>query len=137
MNSGKFDAEKRDKDDVLFSDKRTSERINREINVNFEVSVDGPHNFFAGFTQDISKGGVFLATHQVYPIGTKMKLSFEIEGINVEVEAIVRWARKPENLSGSDLHPGMGLQFLNTDEKLIAAFESFLEKKEPLLIDEE
>ena len=42
MNSGKFDAEKRDKDDVLFSDKRTSERINREINVNFEVSVDGP-----------------------------------------------------------------------------------------------
>jgi len=136
MTADKFDADKREKDDVLFSDKRTSERINREINVNFEVSVDGPHNFFAGFTQDISKGGVFLATHQVYPIGTKMRLSFEIEGVHIEVEAVVRWARKPENIFGNDLHPGMGLQFLNTDEKLIVAFESFLEKKEPLLIDE-
>jgi uncharacterized protein (TIGR02266 family) len=137
MNSGKFDSEKRDKDDVLFSDKRTSERINREINVNFEVSVDGPHNFFAGFTQDISKGGVFLATHQVYPIGTKMRLSFEIEGVHVEVEAIVRWARKPENVFGNDLHPGMGLQFIDPDEKLVSAFDKFLEKKEPLLIDED
>lgn len=137
MTTNKFDAEKREKDDVLFSDKRASERFNREINVNFEVSVDGPHNFFAGFTQDISKGGVFLATHQVYPIGTKMKLSFEIEGIHIEVEAIVRWARKSENLSGSDLHPGMGLQFIDPDEKIVAVFEKFLEKKEPLLIDEE
>jgi len=137
MTSGKFDAEKRDKDDVLFSDKRTSERINREINVNFEVSVDGPHNFFAGFTQDISKGGVFLATHQVYPIGTKMKLSFEIEGVHVEVDAVVRWARKPENLTGNDLYPGMGLQFIDPDEKIVAVFEKFLEKKDPLLIDEE
>lgn len=137
MTTNKFDAEKREKDDVLFSDKRTSERFNREINVNFEVSVDGPHNFFAGFTQDISKGGVFLATHQVYPIGTKMKLSFEIEGVHIEVDAVVRWARKPENLTGSDLHPGMGLQFVDPDEKVVAAFERFLEKKEPLLIDEE
>lgn len=137
MTTNKFDAEKREKDDVLFSDKRTSERINREINVNFEVSVDGPHNFFAGFTQDISKGGVFLATHQVYPIGTKMKLSFEIEGVHIEVDAVVRWARKPENLSGSDLHPGMGLQFIDPDEKIVAVFEKFLEKKEPLLIDED
>lgn len=137
MTSDRFDADKKDKDDVLFSDKRTSERFNHEINVNFNVSVDGPHNFFAGFTQDISKGGVFLATHQIYPTGTKMKLSFDIEGIHVEIEAVVRWARKPENSTGSDVHPGMGLQFIDLDEKLISVFDKFLEKKEPLLMDAE
>jgi len=137
MNSGKFDADKRDKDDVLISDKRIHRRMAHELDVKFEVSVDGPHNFFAGLTQDISKGGVFIATHQVYPIGTKMRLAFEIEGEHIEVEAVVRWVRSPENVFSEDIQPGMGLQFIDPDEKLISAFDKFLEKKEPLLIDED
>lgn len=135
MVSDKFDLEKKEKDDVLFSDKRVHPRMSHELSVNFEVSVDGPHNFFAGFTQDISKGGVFLATHQVYPIGTKMTLFFEIEGVKVEVEAVVRWTRKPENIIHSDIHPGMGLQFIDPDEKLVKAFDHFLAKKDPILVD--
>lgn len=136
MNCSGFDADKREKDDVYFN-RRVHPRLNFELNVDFEVSIDGPHNFFTGITQDISKGGVFLATHQIYPIGTNMKLSFTIEGASVTVDAIVRWIRTPESISGggSDILPGMGLQFLNPGPEIVKAFDSFLEKKEPLLVD--
>lgn len=137
MNCSGFDADKREKDDVFFRNRRADIRLNHEINVDFEVSVDGPHSFFTGITQDISKGGVFLATHQIYPIGTNMKLSFVIEGASVTVDAVVRWIRSPENITGNDILPGMGLQFLSPGTDVIKAFDKFLEKKEPLLVDVE
>lgn len=136
MNSNGFDADKREKDDVYIN-RRTDPRLNFELNIDFEVSVDGPHNFFTGISQDISKGGVFLATHQIYPIGTNMKLSFQIEGVLITIDAIVRWVRSPERITGDDVLPGMGLQFLNPGPEITKAFDSFLEKKEPLLIDED
>ena len=134
MNCSGFDADKREKDDVYFN-RRVHPRLNFELNVDFEVSIDGPHNFFTGITQDISKGGVFLATYQIYPIGTTMKLSFIIEGGSFTVDAIVRWIRSPENITGNDIQPGMGLQFLNPGTDIVNAFDKFLEKKEPLLVD--
>jgi uncharacterized protein (TIGR02266 family) len=135
MSTNGFDADKRDRDDVLFSDKRESERHNRELNVDFEVSVDGPHTFFTGITQDISKGGVFLATHQIYPVGTNMVLSFVIEGVHIKIEAVVRWIRDPEKIQSKDILPGMGLQFIDPGKEVSEAFEKFLEKKDPLLLD--
>jgi uncharacterized protein (TIGR02266 family) len=135
MTDNNFKADKRDRDDVLIQNKRTHERHGKEIEVNFEVSIDGPHNFFNGFTEDISKGGVFLATSQIYPVGMKMKLFFKIEGKDVNVDAVVRWTRNPESVNSDDLSPGMGLQFIDPPEKFVKIFESFIQKKDPLFVD--
>lgn len=135
MADNSFKADRRDRDDVLIQDKRIHARHGREIEVNFEVSIDGPHNFFSGFTEDISKGGVFLATSQIYPVGMKMQLSFRIEGEDVDLEAVVRWTRKPENVNSDDISPGMGLQFIEPPEKFVKIFEGFIKKKDPLFVD--
>lgn len=135
MTDNNFKADKRDRDDVLIQDKRVHARLEHEIEVDFEVSIDGPHNFFSGFTEDISKGGVFLATSQIYPIGMKMKLSFRIEGMDVDLEAVVRWTRNPESVNSDDLSPGMGLQFIDPPEKFVKIFEGFIKKKDPLFVD--
>ena len=135
MTDNGFDADKKDRDDVLFSNRRADTRHNLELNVDFEVSIDGPHTFFTGFTQDISKGGIFLATHQMYPIGTKIKLSFVVESEHLNVEAVVRWVRYPGNILNSDMSPGMGLQFINPGRELTNVFDRFLVKKDPLMID--
>lgn len=135
MTDNKFKADKREKDDVLIQNKRQHARHSKEIEVNFEVSVDGPHNFFSGFTEDISKGGIFLVTTQLYPVGMKMKLSFIIEGKDVEVEAVVRWTRTPESIYSEDMSPGMGLQFIDPPEKFVKIFEEFIQKKDPLFMD--
>ncbi len=135
MSSDDFDAQKRDRDDVIFTDKRANPRFNHKLKVDFEVSDEGPHTFFAGITQDISKGGVFLVTHQIYPVGTDMILSFMIEGVQLKVDAVVRWTREPDKIQDKDILPGMGLQFINPGKEVVNAFEKFLEKKDTLLVD--
>ncbi len=130
-----FDSDKKSKDDVVFSNRRKNSRLEWEMDVDFEVSVDGPHTFFSGFTQDISTGGVFLATHQIYPIGTEIKISLSVNGEKLELNSIVRWVRKQESISSPDLSPGMGLQFIDPDEKQVKVIEEFVKKKEPLLVD--
>ena len=135
MTDNNFKADKRDRDDVLIQDKRVHKRHEHEIEVNFEVSIDGPHNFFSGFTEDISKGGIFLATSQIYPVGMKMKLSFIIEGEEIDLDAVVRWTRSPESIYSEDLSPGMGLQFIDPPEQFVRIFEKFIQKKDPLFVD--
>jgi len=135
MTDNNFKADKRDRDDVLIQNKRVHARHGHEVEVNFEVSIDGPHNFFSGFTEDISNGGVFLVTSQIYPVGMKMNLSFRIEGEDVDVEAVVRWTRTPESIYSEDISPGMGLQFIDPPQKVVKIFESFIKKKDPLFVD--
>jgi len=137
MDNKIFDSDKKNKDDVVFShsNRRENLRLNLELDVDFEVSVDGPHTFFSGFTQDISTGGVFLSTHQIYPIGMKMKLSFIVEGEKLELDAVVRWVRTSESISSPDLFPGMGLQFVDPPEKAVEVIEEFIKKKEPIFVD--
>lgn len=137
MSRQKFDTDKREKDDVLFVNRRADPRHNVEIGVEFEVSNDGPHTFFTGLTQDISKGGIFLATHQIYPVGTGIDLSFIIDGGQYNVKAVVRWIRQPESISNADMLPGMGLQFIDPGKDLIEVFDRFLMEKDPLMVDVE
>ncbi len=126
---------KREKDDVIFNRRRDT-RIETELNVSFEVSLDGPHSFYSGFTQDISKGGVFLATHQLYPLGTEMNISFILEGREISAKTKVMWVRKPETISGG-LEPGMGLRFVEMKEEDLQAVISFIDKKETIFFDDE
>jgi len=60
----------------------------------------------------IGMGGLFVAEPNAPPIGTNLRLSFEVPGGNVHVEAVVR------NVTPGE---GMGLQFtkLNTRDRVL------------------
>lgn len=133
-NDSRIVKDKREKDDVIVRDRRRNPRVAEEVEVDFEVSMEGPHNFFNGFTQDISRGGVFLATHQIYPIGTEIKMSFTIENRRIDVETVVKWVKNPENTAEDD-SPGMGLQFRNLDGDDKTFIDNFIKKKEPMFMD--
>ena len=45
-----------------------------------EVGFVGDNNFFAGLSLDVSEGGVFVATYEPRPVGTKLMLSFVLPG---------------------------------------------------------
>ncbi|HOW51985.1 MAG TPA: PilZ domain-containing protein [bacterium] len=94
-------------------DKRKSPRIELELSVSFAVSSDVPHNFFPGIMQDISTGGIFLATKQMLPIGTRLRLSFIIDNRQISGHAEVRWLRQPSPSLPAGIDPGMGLLFLD------------------------
>ncbi|MCK5808289.1 TIGR02266 family protein [bacterium] len=130
-----FDSDRREKNDVVFKEQRSLKRHVSEIAVDFSITGTTAHTFYAGFTQDISEGGVFVATHQTYPIGSSVKINLDIAGTKIEVEAIVRWIKNADTFAKGDVDPGMGLQFVNLTAATKGVIDAFLQKREPMFVD--
>jgi uncharacterized protein (TIGR02266 family) len=128
-----YNEDGRGKDDVVFSN--NNKRIEERMHVELEVSLTGPHTFFSGFAMDMSKGGIFIATHKISPIGTEFTVSIKLGDKVLEIISEVVWVRNVDSSLISGEEPGMGLKFKDIDEKYIEHITKFLKKREPLLYD--
>ena len=91
-----------------------------------------PTPFWAGFSEDLSEGGLFVATYQAMPIGTRMDLQFELPtGHVVKVAGTVRWHRGQSD----DAMPGMGISFDELSPADLKVVRSFVKHRPPLLWD--
>jgi uncharacterized protein (TIGR02266 family) len=111
-------------------------REHSRFHVDLDVTVGSDHNFYAGFAENLSSGGVFIATHKLKPTGSKIELSINLpDGITLKAEGEVRWIRVFNELS--DTPPGMGVRFTNLSSASVAVIQSFLARREPLFFDDE
>lgn len=98
----------------------------------FEVSIDlhSRSNFYTGITENISEGGVFIATEERLPLGTRVDLAFALPGgEEIRTHGVVRWVREPSgNLAG-----GLGLGFEELSEEAYLAIREFLESRAPIV----
>jgi uncharacterized protein (TIGR02266 family) len=103
-----------------------------------EVSYSSEHNFYTGFSENISGGGLFIATRSPAPLGTVLEVTFTVPGLDEPCTAIcrVRWVREDDGHS-PDLVPGMGLQFAQLDSRARAAVELFLKHRDAIFFDDE
>jgi uncharacterized protein (TIGR02266 family) len=129
-----FEEKERNADEVVFSSRnqRTAQRIDVEI----EVTLTGPHTFFSGLTMDISEGGVFVATHQIFPIGTEFRMILFLGKEKLEIDSLVVWVRGEDSAMISGEEPGIGLKFIKLDSRSLAVISEFLKKREPILYDD-
>jgi type IV pilus assembly protein PilZ len=102
-----------------------------------EVTLGSEHNFYQGFAENISSGGVFVATNDIHPVGTQFELTFTLPEMGRSCMALceVRWVRD-YNTSG-DMAAGMGLAFLRIAPADQKAVEVFLRHREPIFFDDE
>jgi uncharacterized protein (TIGR02266 family) len=105
----------------------------------FEINVDivSEHNFYAGLSLNISEGGLFVATHVEYPVGTKLEIRLLLPG-DEEPTAIrteVRWVR-PHN-ADADGSAGMGLRFLELTPAVMAKIARFAQSRDPLYYEDD
>lgn len=101
------------------------------------VDLFSENNFWSGLTMNMSDGGVFVATHNVVPVGTVLVLNLLLpfEKEPVITLAQVRWSRA--YTGQADVPPGLGLQFVDTDTKSLAKIRKFVATmREPLFYDE-
>lgn len=114
-------------------DRRHNQRVYLETHVGFESE----NNFYTGFTEDISEGGLFLATHNLLPMGTEIDLSFQLpdESI-VNILGRVRWVREPRSWEDQETQPGMGIQFEDVTPETRDAIQMFVEMRAPLFYDD-
>ncbi|MFK7991805.1 MAG: TIGR02266 family protein [Sandaracinaceae bacterium] len=114
-------------------ERRTSPRV--EITV--DISFGSDDNFYSGFSEDLSDGGLFVATYDLKPVGTVIELEFTLpDGHIVRTVAEVRWLRSPRD-ADSDMQPGMGMRFSKLAREDGEAIERFLAARAPLFYDDE
>jgi uncharacterized protein (TIGR02266 family) len=110
--------------------------VHPRLGIQIEVGFLGHDNFYTGFTEDISEGGLFIATYALLPIGTEIDLDFVLpEGSEVHARCVVRWIRDPRN-TDADTPPGMGLQFLELSQANQQRIEAFTKHREPLFYED-
>jgi uncharacterized protein (TIGR02266 family) len=111
-------------------------REHSRFHVDLDVTVGSDHNFYAGFAENLSSGGVFSATHKLKPVGSKIELTINLpDGVQLHAEGEVRWIRVYNELS--DTPPGMGVKFTELAGASVAVIESFLQHRDPLFFDDE
>ena len=114
---------------------RAAERFDLEV----KVDLESDHNFYTGLTQNISAGGLFIATHHLRKIGDRITLKFTLPGSDKQlaVETEVRWIRENTALLRADHGTGMGVRFINLSAEASAAISAFVESRESLYYDDE
>ena len=107
----------------------------QRLRMSAKITVRSQTNFFMGFSENISEGGVFLSTMSPPGVGEKIEVSIPLgDGDRqVVVEGIVRWHRQRADGSAT----GCGVQFLDISPEAKSALENLIRllRKEPLFVD--
>lgn len=114
----------------LAAEKRTAMRMV----LHAQVNIKSESNFFMGFTENISEGGIFVSTLSPPEVGEKVELAVAVDGGEpLPLIGTVRWHR-----TGEDGNPtGCGVQFDEIDDDQRRTIEMLLVtlEKEPLFHD--
>ena len=111
-------------------------RLEPRYAVAVAVTFESDHNFYTGITSDLSGGGLFVATHQIRPVGERIQLRLTLPTFGEPIDAVteVRWVRAA-SLPGGGGEAGMGLQFLQLLPQAKDAIKAFLKRRDSLFFD--
>lgn len=77
---------------------------------------------------NISKGGVFIRTQEIFPVGTVMDISFRLPEEEQQIQSKVRviWTyRQPSTVSMNS--SGMGVQFIEINDDDMRRIQAFID----------
>lgn len=107
-----------------------------DVDVEFTVRLrlDSEANLYSGLIED-TPSGVFVPTYRSHPLGTLVAVALDVPGRDdlLVVNTVVRWHR--DETEGSDVPPGMGLEFLHVAGKARALLQRFALRRPPLLFE--
>jgi Tfp pilus assembly protein PilZ len=97
------------------------------------INLDSEDSLYAGLSYDVSTGGVFVATIDTPPIGTRVDLMVSLpDGREHALSGVVRWIRDIE-LATEGLPPGCGIEWKGLPVDALRTLEQFAEVREPIL----
>ena len=106
-------------------------RTQRESELTVEFAQDS--QFVVGLSEDLSCGGIFVATYRRLPLGTAVRLGIELpNGHVVEACGVVRWTRERDD--GVD-RQGLGVLFTEVSDGALAAIADYCRLRPPLYFE--
>jgi type IV pilus assembly protein PilZ len=103
----------------MAADKRAHDRAPIELKVDYRKL----NTFFADYTKNISKGGTFIRTQRMLPVGTRFLFQLGLPG---RAEPFPLRGEVVHALTGGE-EPGMGIRFVWSDEAERLEFERAVE----------
>ena len=124
---GKTDIKDTDKDHPL---RRRFTRLGMDINIYYKESdeSDKENPLYSGLIGNLSGAGLFLRGIDILPAGTKLDLDIVIPETRkyISAKGIVAWIADKQ--LQPDMYPGMGVQFIDMDQKLQEKIVVFVER---------
>lgn len=79
----------------------------------FPINYINTQQFFLDYAENLSMGGVFIASNNILPVGTELELSLSLPGLPEPIKTTGRVVRVVvlENSDNGEFQPGMGIQF--------------------------
>jgi type IV pilus assembly protein PilZ len=102
----------------------TEHRQHPRAPIELEVAYRRLNSFFVDYTRNVSKGGMFVRTTRLLPLGTRFLFQLKIPGRAEALDLIGEIVHA--QAEGDD--PGLGLRFVWSDESARTAFESVVEQ---------
>jgi len=101
-------------------------REHTRVPLTVEMRFRTASSFLVAYSQNLSRGGVFIETEHLLPIGTRLSLRFGIGPGNetFQVEGSVTWTRARTDTQ----EPGMGVGFKTIDEALGAEIDRLVKE---------
>ena len=106
------------------------------IEISLMVTLESDSNFYVGFAENLSDGGVFVATFAQRPIGTGVSLLIALpEQKPIHAKGVVAWLREysEENESAA----GMGIRFEQISRSDVDRILAFARARQPMFFDGE
>ena len=104
--------------------KRSARRVDRPV-IAVQVSPSSQHTFWTDVTGDVRTGGLFIATRDMLPSSTRLRIRLSLPGRKPRtVMTEVVWQREPSDFT-RDLPPGLGLKLLDPDLGLLSDIQAF------------
>ncbi len=117
------------------TERSTELRRTARANVRVKIDIVSDHHFWSGIGSNMSEGGVFIATHHVVPIGSRLRVQFGIDDGGDPIVALteVRWVRV---FSADSAPPGLGLRFIDLDPSALRRIAAFVQRRPSLLFED-
>lgn len=119
-----------------FVQPEANERQGNRCCVELDVSVGSEHNFYSGLSENLSAGGVFVATHKKRQAGEHLELTINLPNSEQPIKGTgqVVWVRIFRE--GSSVPPGLGVKFVKLAEGSQERVDEFLKSREPLFYED-
>jgi uncharacterized protein (TIGR02266 family) len=101
-----------------------------------EVTAQSDHNFFTGVANNISEGGIFVATVTPPPVGTELGFELVLGGERFLIMGVVCWVRD-EGAAKSGVPAGCGVKWLQLEEGALDAIQRFTAVRETDFYDDD
>ena len=103
---------------IADSDRRAAPRVLVDLEVDYALE----DNYLFAYITDISETGIFVRTTTPEQPGTRLNLRFrpgdDDDSSQIEIEGEVIWINPYRPGAADNLHPGMGVRFVELDDDI-------------------